>query len=324
VAVHLLAYDIYFEGRAMLDGVVLRILPDAMVRLFELQKGNIDLIQNDLPPDLLTQLRSDDQFTVIQAPGTNFTYLGLNCQDEILQHVEVRQALAYAIDRQAVIRHVLNGLGTLADGILPAGHWAHEANVPRYGYDPDRAAQLLDQAGFPDPDGDGPQPRFQLTYKTSQQEEGRRIAEVLQEQLRQVGIAVEIRSFEWGTFFGDIRAGNFQLYALTWVGVTEPDIFHYVFHSQSVPPAGANRGHYVNAQLDVLLDAGRRSMSPEARRASYSQAQLLIATELPYVPLWHRTNVAVLRSTFTGYQLTPSGDFRVLRTIEPRRAAKAS
>ena len=324
VAVHLLAHDTYFEGRATLDGIVLRILPDAMVRLFELQKGNIDLIQNDLPPDLLTQLRSDDQFTVIQAPGTNFTYLGLNCQDEILQHVEVRQALAYAIDRQAVIRHVLNGLGTLADGILPAGHWAHEANVPRYGYDPDRAAQLLDQAGFPDPDGDGPQPRFQLTYKTSQQEEGRRIAEVLQEQLRQVGIAVEIRSFEWGTFFGDIRAGNFQLYALTWVGVTEPDIFHYVFHSQSVPPAGANRGHYVNAQLDALLDAGRRSMSPEARRASYSQAQLLIATELPYVPLWHRTNVVVLRSTFTGYQLTPSGDFRVLRTIEPRRAAKAS
>ena len=324
VAVHLLAHDTYFEGRATLDGIVLRILPDAMVRLFELQKGNIDLIQNDLPPDLLTQLRSDDQFTVIQAPGTNFTYLGLNCQDEILQHVEVRQALAYAIDRQAVIRHVLNGLGTLADGILPAGHWAHEANVPRYGYDPDRAAQLLDQAGFPDPDGDGPQPRFQLTYKTSQQEEGRRIAEVLQEQLRQVGIAVEIRSFEWGTFFGDIRAGNFQLYALTWVGVTEPDIFHYVFHSQSVPPAGANRGHYVNAQLDALLDAGRRSMSPEARRASYSQAQILIATELPYVPLWHRTNVAVLRSTFTGYQPTPSGDFRVLRTIEPRRAAKAS
>jgi len=324
VAVHLLAYDAYFEGRAILDGVVLRILPDAMVRLFELQKGNIDLIQNALPPDLLTQLRSDKQFAVIQAPGTNFTYLGINCQDEILKHVEVRQALAHAIDRQAVIRHVLSGLGTLADGILPAGHWAYEANVPHYAYDPERAAQLLDQAGFPDPDGDGPQPRFQLTYKTSENEEGRRIAEVLQEQLRQVSIVVTIRSFEWGTFFGDIRAGNFQLYALTWVGVTEPDIFHYVLHSQSVPPAGANRGHYFNAQLDALLDAGRRSTSPETRRASYSQAQVLIATELPYVPLWHRTNVAVLRSTFRGYELTPSGDFRVIRTVRPYTSAKAS
>lgn len=324
VAVHLLAYEAYFEGRATLDGVVLRILPDAMVRLFELQKGNIDLIQNALPPDLLTSLRSDKRFAVIQAPGTNFTYLGINCQDEILKHVEVRQALAHAIDRQAVIRHVLSGLGTLADGILPAGHWAYEANVPNYVYDPERAARLLDQAGFPDPDGDGPQPRFQLTYKTSENEEGRRIAEVLQEQLRQVSIAVAIRSFEWGTFFGDIRAGNFQLYALTWVGVTEPDIFHYVLHSQSVPPAGANRGHYLNAQLDALLDAGRRSTSPETRRASYSQAQVLIATELPYVPLWHRTNVAVLRSTFRGYELTPSGDFRVIRTVRPYHAAKAS
>ena len=324
VAVHLLAFDAYFEGRPRLDGVVLRILPDAMVRLFELQKGNIDLVQNDLPPDLIAPLRRDEQFAVLQAPGTNFTYLGLNCQDDILKHVEVRQALAYAIDRQAVIRHVLSDLGTLADGMLPTGHWAYEAKVPHYAYHPNRAAQLLNQAGFTDPDGDGPQMRFQLTYKTSQNDEGRRIAEVLQEQLRQVGIGIEIRSFEWGTFFGDIRAGNFQLYALTWVGVTEPDIFHYVFHSQSVPPAGANRGRYSNTQLDALLDTGRRSMSQAARRAAYSQAQTLIATELPYIPLWHRTNVAVLRSTFRGYQLTPSGDFSVIRSVEPHTPAKAS
>ena len=323
VAVHLQAYDGYFEGRPKVDGVVLRILPDAMVRLFELQKGNIDLVQNALPPDLIEPLRRDGQFEVMQAPGTNFTYLGFNCQDDILKHVKVRQALAYAIDRQALIQHVLSGLGTLADGILPAGHWAYEANVPRYGYDPKRAAQLLDEAGFADPDGEGPQSRFQLTYKTSQNEEGRRIAEVIQEQLRQVGVAIDIRSFEWGAFFGDIRAGNFQLYALTWVGVTEPDIFHYVLHSQSTPPVGANRGRYVNTELDALLDAGRRATSQEARRAAYSQAQALIATELPYAPLWHRTNVAVLRATFRGYQLTPSGDFRVIRAVQPHTLAKA-
>ncbi len=317
-AIHLTAYDAYFEGRPVLDGVTFRMLPDAMVRLFELQKGNIDLIQNALPPDLLTQLRRDDQYAVIQAPGTNFRYIGINCQDDILKHVEVRQALAYAIDRQAVIHHVLNDLAEPADGILPAGHWAYEVNVPRYGHDPARAAALLDQAGFPDPDGDGPQPRFKLQYKTSQDEVGRRIAEVLQEQFRQVGIDIEIRSFEWGTFFGDIRAGNFQIYSLKWVGVTEPDIFHYVLHSQSKPPAGANRGRYFNAELDALLDAGRRSPEPEMRRQSYSRAQVLIATELPYVPLWHDTNVAVLRSTFRGYQLTPSGDFRTIRLIQPQ------
>lgn len=318
VGIHLAAHAAYFEGRTALDGVVFRILPDAMVRLFELQKGNIDLIQNALPPDLLTQLRQDDQYAVIEAPGTKFTYLGINCQDDILKHVEVRQALAYAMDREAVIRHVMSGLAQPADGILPTGHWAYEANVPRYGYDPSRAAALLDQAGFPDPDGEGPKPRFKLQYKTSQDELGRRIAAVLQEQWRLVGVEIEIRSFEWGTFFGDVRAGNFQLYALNWVGISEPDHLHYILHSQSVPPAGANRGRYLNADLDALLDAGRRGLTPAARRVSYSQAQALIAGQLPYVPLWHNTNVAVLRATFSGYQLTPSGDFRAIRSIQPQ------
>ena len=111
----------------------------------------------------------------------------------------------------------------------------------------------------------GPQSRFQLTYKTSQNEEGRRIAEVIQEQLRQVGVAIDIRSFEWGAFFGDIRAGNFQLYALTWVGVTEPDIFHYVLHSQSTPPAG--RQSRPLCQRRTRRPAGRRAPRHLARGA---------------------------------------------------------
>jgi peptide/nickel transport system substrate-binding protein len=308
----------------LVDGVVFRILPDAMVRLFELQKGNIDLLQNVLPPELLSRLGADSQFAVVKSPGTNFMYVGLNSHDPILRHVQVRQALAHAIDRQALIQYVLHGLAQPADGMLPAGHWAYESQVSRYAYDPERAAQLLDAAGFPDPDGEGPQARFQLQYKTSQNEVGRRIAEVVQEALRNVGIAIEIRSYEWGTFFGDIRAGNFQLYALTWVGVTDPDIFHYVLHSQSIPPAGANRGRYVNPRLDTLLDQGRRATAVEQRRASYSEAQAIIAAELPYIPLWHDTNVAVLRTTFTGYSLTPAGDYRAIRSIRRQPPDRAS
>jgi peptide/nickel transport system substrate-binding protein len=232
--------------------------------------------------------------------------------------------LAHAIDRQALIQHVLHGLAQPADGILPVGHWAYEPQVSRYAYDPERAAQLLDAAGFPDPDGEGPQARFQLQYKTSQNEVGRRIAEVIQESLRKVGIAIEIRSYEWGTFFGDIRAGNFQLYALTWVGVTDPDIFHYVLHSQSIPPAGANRGRYVNLYLDALLDQGRRATALEQRRAAYSEAQAITASELPYIPLWHDTNVAVLRTTFTGYSLPPAGDYRAIQSIRRQSSDRAS
>lgn len=318
VALHLRAHADYFEGKPDLDGVVLRVLPDAMVRLFELQKGNIDFLQNALPPDVLEQLHDDSRFQILKTAGTNYTYLGLNCRDPILRHVQVRQALAHAIDRQALIQHVLQGLAQPANGILPAGHWAYAAPVSHYPFDPERAGQLLDQAGFPDPDGTGPQPRFRLLYKTSQNDIGRRIAEVIQEALRGIGIAVDIRSYEWGTFYGDIRAGNFQLYALTWVGVTEPDIFHYTFHSQSIPPAGANRGRYVNPRLDQLLDQGRRVTSLDERRKLYHEVQRIVATELPYVPLWHQTNVAVLRTTFTNYLLSPSGDFRALRTVRWR------
>jgi peptide/nickel transport system substrate-binding protein len=321
VALHLRAHAAYFEGKPALEGVVLRILPDAMVRLFELQKGNIDLLQNALPPDVLAQLQDDPRFQILQAPGSNFRYLGLHCHDPILRHVQVRQALAHAIDRRALMQHVLRGLARAADGILPAGHWAYAARLPRYRFDPARAAQLLDAAGFPDPDGPGPQLRFRLHYKTSQDDVGRRIAEVMQESLRRIGIAVDIRSYEWGTFFGDIRAGNFQLYALTWVGVTEPDMLYYVFHSRSVPPAGANRGRYSNARLDRLLEQGRRAMTMDERRALYSEAQHIVATELPYIPLWHQTNVAVLRTTFTGYRLSPSGDFRALQAVRWRPAS---
>lgn len=315
VALYLHAYAAYFEGKPALDGIVLRILPDAMVRLFELQKGNLDFLYNALPPDVLAQLHDDARFQILRAVGTNFTYLGLNCRDPILRHVQVRQALAHAIDRQALIQHVLQGLAQPAKGILPATHWAYTPQVPSYPFDPDRAAQLLDAAGFPDPDGSGPQARFQLLYKTSQDEVGRRIAEVIQESLRRIGIAVDIRSYEWGTFYGDIRGGNFQLYALTWVGVTEPDILYYIFHSKSIPPAGANRGRYVNAHLDRLLEQGRRAMTLHERRDLYHEAQRIVAAELPYIPLWHQTNVAVLRSTFTGYRPLPSGDFRVLRAV---------
>ena len=314
-AIHLRAHTGYFAGKPGLDGIVLRIIPDAMVRLFELQKGTLDMLQNALPPDLLASLHGDTRFRILQAPGTNFTYLGLNCRDPILRHVKVRRALAHAIDRNALIQHVLRGMARPAVGILPAGHWAYEPHVPRYDYDPQRAARLLDEAGFPDPDGAGPKPRFRLLYKTSQNEVGRRLAEVIQEFLRHVGIAVDIRSYEWGTFFADIRAGNFQVYALTWVGVTDPDIFYYVLHSRSVPPAGANRGHYSNARLDALLEQARSTTDTEQRRRLYSEAQKIVAAELPYIPLWHQTNVAVLRTTFAGYRLLPSGDFRALQSV---------
>ena len=154
-----------------------------------------------------------------------------------------------------------------ANGLLAPLNWAYDETVPRWPYDPVRAKRLLDEAGFSDPDGNGPLPRFRLSFKTTNIDLRRRIAEALKEQLQEVGIELEIRSYEWGTFFSDIKKGNFHLYSLAWVGIMDPDIFYQIFHSQSVPPAGDNRGRYHNAELDRLLEQGRATTDAAGAQA---------------------------------------------------------
>ncbi len=279
----------------------------------------MQLIQNAFTPDALPRLRQNPHLKVQTFPGTNFSYVGMNLRDPVLREPRVRRALAHAIDRRPIIRHILKGLAREADSLLPEGHWAHAEGLPRYGHDPERARALLDEAGFPDPDGPGPKKRFTLLYKTSQNELRRRVAEVFQEQLREVGVGLRIRSYEWGTFFGDIRSGNFQLYGLTWVGIDDPDIYYYIFHSRMTPPRGANRGGYANPGVDRLLEEGRRAWDRERRREVYAEVQRIIARELPYINLWHGTNVAVMREEVEGFEVYPDEDFISLRKVDLRR-----
>ena len=166
--------------------------------------------------------------------------------------------------------------------------------------------------------GPGPKPRLRLSYKTTQNDLRQRIALVLQEELASVGIQVDVRFYEWGTFFSDITRGNFQLYTLTWVGIRDPDIYVYTMHSSSEPPNGANRGRYRNARLDALLDRGRRARSIEERRTIYGDVQKLVAAELPYVSLWYSTNIAVMQRSVHGFRLHPSGDLVSLKDVEFR------
>jgi len=191
--------------------------------------------------------------------------------------------------------------------------------VPTYAYDPARAKALLDEAGFPDPDGDGPLPRFTLSYKTSTNKLRMRIAEVMAEQLAQVGVALERRSLEWGTFFQDVKSGNFQTFTLTWVGVTDPDHYFYVFHSSMQPPHGANRGRYVNAQVDQWLEESRLALDPARRRELFVAVQRKLAEDCVYVSLWWADNVVVHTARLRGFEIMPGGDYSSLAkaTLSP-------
>ena len=305
----------YFEGLPRLNGVIFKIIPDETVRVLELEKGNIHFLQNAISPDILPRLQSNSQLKLMKRQGTNYSYIGFNLEDPILKNQKVREAIARGINRDSIIKHILKDLAAKASSMLSPFNWAYEPMVKIYDYDPQKAMKLLDQAGYPDPDGDGPIPRFTLTYKTSQNELRKLIGEVFQEQLRKIGVEIYIKSYEWGTFFSDIQTGNFQIYSLTWVGIADPDIFHYIFHTESFPPKGANRGRYSNIEIDRLIENGRKDNNIKARKIFYSQIQKKLAEDIPYVSLWFTMNIAVMRKEIYGFQLYPDESLRSIKDV---------
>ncbi len=300
------------EARPRVPAILIRIIPDDTVRALELMRGNVHLVQNAVDPDMLPWLARQPHLRVTAVPGSTFHYLGLNLRDPHLGTRAVREAIALAIDREAIIRHLLAGYATPATGLLSPHHWAYRSDVTRYVYDPTRAAVLLDEAGYPDPDGPGPHPRFRLLYKGSTLQLRRRLAEALQAQLADVGIALDLRAYEWGTLYADIRRGNFQLYALAWVGVSDPDIYHALFHSRMMPPRGNNRGGYVDPLVDELTDVARRALDRDERRRLYAAVQEQLAEALPLIPLWWTPTVVVHSRRLHGFEPQPDGSLRSL------------
>jgi len=311
----LTAFDGYYRGRAKNDGIVLKVIPDDTMRGLELRKGTVDLIVNDLSPDIVWQLKREGRVQVASSPGTDYAYIGLNLRDPILANRTVRRALGFAIDRDAIVAHLRRGYATTAVGIIPPMSWAFERGVFDFRHDPSEAKRLLDEAGYRDPDGDGPQPRMHLSLKTSTSEVYRVQAAAIQHDLGRVGVALDVRSSEFATLFGDVVRGNFQMYTLQFVGVTDPDMLRRVFHSKQVPPAGLNRVFYANAEVDRLIEAAASAVDDTQRRAFYTRAQQMIAEDVPYIGLWYKTNVAVFQADIQGVRLSPIADFTFLKDV---------
>jgi peptide/nickel transport system substrate-binding protein len=297
-----------------LERVRFAVVPDAITEALELEKGSGDVAINSLPMDALPVLASRPNLEIDKTPGTEVQYLGFNVRDPLLKDARVRQAIACAIDRDLIIKSLQGGYAQAAVSLLPASHWAWSGNGPRYEYAPARAERLLDEAGYA-AGRDGV--RFQLTMKTSNVEETRLLAAVLQQQLARVGIALELRSYETATFYADVRRGAFQMYSLRWVGGNEqPDIFTYAFATKSFSPVGANRGHYSNTRLDALLDDAAESADMAQRRADYVEAQEILARDLPAINLWYRDTIVVHSKRLTRIAPTPSGSYTFLETAE--------
>ncbi len=307
----------YWGEPPRLGSVRFAVVPDATTRALELRKGSADIALNVLTADTVVALRGEPTLLTEIAPGTTYAYLAFNLRDPILKDVRVRQAIAYAIDREPIIHFLLRDIARPASSVLPPQHWAYDGNVASYAHDPARARHLLDAAGYR---GRQDGYRFHLNMKTSTEESTRLLAAVLQQQLRQVGIALDIRSFEFATFYADVTHGAFQLYSLRWIGGNQdPGIFEHIFDSKSFPPRRANRGYYSNPEVDRLIADARISVDQARRKRDYNRIQEIVARDLPYINLWYSDNVLVHSRRLRNLRLSPAGDYDFLTTAELER-----
>ena len=220
--------------------------------------GDVDLAYNaQFDPETIRALGGRRNMQVVIGDGANIGYLGVNTSSTSVLRIKSRQAIAYGIDRDVIIHRLLRDQARNANAIMPPGHWAYDANVSVYDADQERAKRLLDEAGFPDPDGDGPRPRMTLTMLTTTTQLSRNIASIMQDQLRRVGIQLELQSLESATLFDKLSKAQFDLYYLIGIGSNQlVDVFQFVYHSR-----------YQDAQFNEAISRLRTTTDPEQMRA---------------------------------------------------------
>ena len=321
--VDLQAFPEYWEGPAKIQSLRVRVIADTNALQAELQSGRVDLapLPTSLSPDAIKLLGENPNLQVIQFPGSNLNLLTFNVSQPPLDNVRVRQAISYAIDREGMIRDLLLGQAKIAHSILPEESWAYSPGH-LYSFDPARSRQLLDEAGFKDPDDDGPQMRFAkpIVFKISGSSvSARNYANVIMDYLKTVGIPVSIETAELNTLLDQLRQGQFQIYYGQWVGGNQDPIFYKdLFATAEIPTQerpSRNRSRYSNKELDALLDQALRTYDRQQAQDLYRQIHEIVSRDVPVFPLWYQANMVIARKTVSNIQVNASGDWAFVRNV---------
>lgn len=321
--VDLEAFPEYWEGAPKVQLVRVRVLSDMNQLQAELTAGRVDIapLPTSLSPDAIVLLGQDPNLQVLQFPGSNINLLTFNTSSPPLDNVRVRQAIAYAIDRESMIKSLLQGFGKIAHSILPEESWAYTPGQV-YTFDPEKSKQLLDQGGYRDPDGDGPRWRFTkpVIYKVSGSSvAGRNYAGVIQNYLKTVGVPVEIVTAEQTTVFDEVRRGNYQIFYSQWVGGNQDPIFFKDLMATSEIPtetrASRNRSRYSNRELDALLEEAVNTFDRQRAVDLYTNIQQIVSSEVPIFPLWYQANIVIARKSVGNIQVNASGDWSFVRNL---------
>lgn len=293
-----------------LDGyqtLYFKVIKDPVVRYLKLERGEIDIIHNDIGEEIL-QYGLENGFKVVESPSTSYTYMGFLMDQGTTADFKVRRALSYAINRGAIVQNLLGGRARPAYSLLMDDHPAHhKADI--HSYDPQKAVEILEEAGY---QADEKGERLKLRLAITSNPFIQRLAQVIQQDLKAIGVTVDISSSEWGTFYGNIKKGNFESYILTWVGRFQSDIYYNLFHTDMQPPNGANRGRYSNPVMDQMLDQMMRETDDKARHKLVRLVQKWQEQDMIYLPLWKRSHVALVGPNVKDYAMYPDGGYEGL------------
>ena len=313
----------YWEGAPKLQRVRVRVIADMNALQSELQAGRVDIapLPTSLSPDAVKRLEQDPNLQVKVFSGSNLILLTVNTSAPPIDNVKVRQAIAYTVDRESIINNLLQGYGKIAHSILPEESWAYTPGTT-YSHDVAKAKQLLDEAGYTDPDGDGPRMRFAkpVVYKVSGSSNiGRQVAGVIQNYLKEVGIPVEIQTPESNTLFDELRRGTFQIAYSQWVGGTQDPIFYKdLFATSEIPTEtrpSRNRSRYSNPEMDKLLEEAVNTYDRARARELYTRIQEIVSRDVPVFPMWYQSNIVIARKNVGNIQVNASGDWGFVRNL---------
>jgi peptide/nickel transport system substrate-binding protein len=303
----------YFEGRPYIDRFIYKIIPDSATMFLELQTGGVDMMS--LTPIQYTKQTNDaffrDNFRKYRFPSFAYTYLGFNLKHPFFKDKRVRQAIAYAISKQEIVDVVLFGLGTVATGPYVPHTWPYNPNVKRYDYNPEKAKELLREAGWKIGSGgilekDGR--RFEFTILTNMGNSLRmNTATIIQWRLAQIGIKVHIRVLEWSTFINNfIDKRSFEAVILGWSIGLDPDQYE-IWYSGKTKEKELNFVSYNNPEVDALLEKGRRTFDIRERKKAYDRIQEILADDLPYIFLYVPDATVIVSGRFKGIKPSPIG-----------------
>ena len=306
------AFQEYWEGAPKLPAIRVRVISDMNAMQAELQSGRVDMapMPTSLSPDAVKRLEQDPNLQVKSFQGSNVVLLTINTASPPLDNVKVRQAIAYAIDRESLIKNLLLGYGKIAHSIIPEEAWAYTPGQT-YSYDPATAKRLLAEAG---------RVEKPIVYKLSGSSiAGRQYAGVIQNYLKEIGIPVEIQTPEQNTLFDELRRGNFQIAYTQWVGGNQDPIFYKdLFATSEIPTQtrpSRNRSRYSNPELDPLLDEVVNTFDRTRAKELYTKIQDIVSRDVPVFPLWYQSNIVIAKKNVQNIKVNASGDWGFVRHL---------